>query len=79
VIKFDMLRALHENEHKLAACCRSCHRWAVLALERLITRGRGDFCIIERKPRCRDCGSTGPFLVRRFALHLPRQGFARAS
>jgi hypothetical protein len=34
LVTLDTLRALHE--HKLAAYCPTCERWAVLDLERLI-------------------------------------------
>ncbi len=36
MVTLDTLRALHEHEHKLAAYCATCERWAVLDLERLI-------------------------------------------
>jgi hypothetical protein len=39
VNKFDTLRALREDDHKLAAYCPTCERWAELDLERLIADG----------------------------------------
>ena len=36
----DTFRTLREHDHKLAACCARCERWAVLDLERLIAEGR---------------------------------------
>jgi hypothetical protein len=44
------LRALHEHDHKLAAYCPTCERWAVLDLEQRIAEGRGDYCFVGRKP-----------------------------
>jgi len=48
MVTLDTLRALHEHDHKLAAYCSTCERWAVLDLERLIAEGRGDYCFIGR-------------------------------
>ena len=53
MITLDAIRALHEHDHKLAADCPTCERWAVLDLERLIAAGRGENCFVGRKPRCR--------------------------
>jgi hypothetical protein len=39
MVTLDTLRTLHEHDHKLAAYCATCERWAVLDLERLITEG----------------------------------------
>jgi hypothetical protein len=35
MVTLDTFRALHEHDHKLAAYCATCERWAVLDLERL--------------------------------------------
>ena len=40
MVRLDTLRALHDHEHRLAAYCPTCERWAVLDLERLIAEGR---------------------------------------
>ena len=64
MIRLDTLRALHERDHKLAAYCSTCQRWAVLDLERLIADGRGEYCFVGRKPRCRDCGTAGEWQLR---------------
>jgi len=63
-IRLDTLRALHERDHKLAAYCPRCSRWAVLNLERLIGEGRGDYQFVGRKPRCSDCGERGVWQLR---------------
>jgi hypothetical protein len=39
---------LLEHDHRLAAYCATCERWAVLDLERLIAAGRGDYCFVGR-------------------------------
>jgi hypothetical protein len=36
-------RPCNEYDHKLAAYCATCERWAVLDLERLIAEGRRDY------------------------------------
>jgi hypothetical protein len=41
-----------------------CERGAVLDLERLIAKGRGDYCAIGRKPRCKVCGGQGQWQLR---------------
>jgi hypothetical protein len=64
IVTLDTFRALHEHDHKLAAYCAACQRWAVLDLERLIAQGRGDFCFVGRKPRCRYCGLPGIWQLR---------------
>ena len=43
MVTLDTFRALHEHDHKLAAYCATCERWAVLDLERLIAAGRGEY------------------------------------
>jgi len=50
MVRLDTIRALHEHDHKLAAYCATCDRWAVLDLERLIAEGRGDYCFVGRGP-----------------------------
>ena len=67
-IRLDTLRALHERDHKLAAYCPRCARWAVLDLERLIGEGRGDYRFVGRKPRCSDCGTHGEWQLRAPAM-----------
>ena len=52
MITLDTLRALHEHDHKLAAYCATCERWAVLDLEQLIAEGRGEYRFVGRKSRC---------------------------
>jgi len=64
MIRLVTFRALHEHDHKLAAYCPTCDRWAVLDLERLIAEGRGDFCFVGRRPRCRYCGNAGEWQLR---------------
>ena len=59
MVTLDTLRKLHEHGRKLAAYCRQVERWAVLDLARLIAEGRGDYCAIGRKPRCKVCGGQG--------------------
>jgi hypothetical protein len=59
MIALDTLRALHEHDHKLAAYCPVCSRWKVRDLAALIAQGRGDDCVVGRKPRCRYCGAPG--------------------
>jgi hypothetical protein len=59
VIHLDTLRALHEHDHKLAAYCATCARWAVLDLDRRIANGRGDYCFVGRNPRFSYCKSPG--------------------
>ena len=59
MVTLDTLRALHEHDHKLAAYCATCERWAVLDLERLIAKGRGDYRFVGRKPRCSYCRGRG--------------------
>src|SRR5688500_13146201 len=56
MVTLDTLRKLHEHDRELAAYCPTCRRWAVLDLERLIAEGRGAYCAIGRKPRCKVCG-----------------------
>jgi len=46
MITLDILRALHEHDHKLAAYYATCERWAVLDPERL-----------NAQPRCIHFGS----------------------
>ena len=48
MVVLDTFRALQEHDHKLAAYCSTCERWAVLDLERLIADGRGDYCFVGR-------------------------------
>jgi hypothetical protein len=67
-IKLDTFRAPHEHEHKLAAYCATCERWAALDLERLIAEGRGEFRLIGWKARCRYCRGPGELQVRPAAL-----------
>ena len=38
MVTLDTLRARHEHDHKLAAYCPTCERWAVLDPERLRLR-----------------------------------------
>jgi hypothetical protein len=64
MVTLDTLRALHEHDHQLAAYCPTCERWAVLDLERLIAKGRGDYCFVGQKPRCRYCGGSGVWQLR---------------
>jgi hypothetical protein len=64
VISLDTFRALHDHDHKLAAYCAICERWAVLDLERLIAEGRGDYRFIGRKPRCSYCRGLGTWQLR---------------
>jgi hypothetical protein len=64
VIRLDTFRALHEHEHKLAAYCATCERWAVLDLERLIAEGRGEYRFVGRKPRCSYCRGAGTWQLR---------------
>jgi hypothetical protein len=52
MVTLDTVRALHKHDHKLAAYCATCQRWAVLDLERLIAEGRGEYRFVGRKPRC---------------------------
>ena len=59
MIRLDTLRALHERDHKLAAYCSHCQRWAVLDLPRLIEQGRGGYRFVGHPPRCRVCGELG--------------------
>jgi len=68
MVALDTLRALHEHDHKLAAYCATCERWAVLDLERLLAEGCGEFRFVGRKPRCSDCRSPGIWQVRPPAL-----------
>ena len=44
MITLDTFRALHEHDHKLAAYCTTCDRWAVLDLERLIAEDSASYC-----------------------------------
>jgi hypothetical protein len=72
----------HEHEHALAAYCSTCERWAVLDLERLIADGRGDYCFVGRRPRCRYCGNAGDWQLRPQAMRpgvdgVPYIGFER--
>jgi len=53
MVTLDTLRALYDHDHKLAAYCATCERWAVLDLERLIAEGLGEYRFVGRKPRCR--------------------------
>jgi hypothetical protein len=55
---------LHEHDHKLAAYCATCERWAALDLERLIAEGRGDESFVGRKPRCSYCRGLGVWQLR---------------
>ena len=64
MVTLDTFRALHEHDHELAAYCPKCRRWAVLDLERLIAEGRGNYCAIGRKPRCKVCGGRGQWQLR---------------
>jgi hypothetical protein len=64
VVTLDTLRALHEHDHKLAAYCPTCERWAVLDLARLIAKGRGDYRFVGRKPRCSYCRGQGSWQLR---------------
>jgi hypothetical protein len=63
-IRLDTLRAVHERNHKLAAYCSRCQRWAVLDLAKLIEQGRGGYAFVGRKPCCRDCGERGEWQLR---------------
>jgi len=40
LIVLGTFRTLRAHDHKLAAYCARCERWAVLDLERLIAEGR---------------------------------------
>jgi len=64
MVTLDTFRALQEHEHKLAAYCPTCERWAVLDLERLIAEGRGDYRFVGRKPRCAYCHGRGTWQLR---------------
>ena len=55
MVTLDTLRALHEHDHKLAAYCATCERWARTGPGAAITEGRGDYCFVGRKPRCSYC------------------------
>jgi hypothetical protein len=70
VVVLDTLRALHDHDHKLAAYCSTCERWAVLDLERLIADGRGDYVFVGRKPRCIYCRGMGTWQLRPPVLRL---------
>ena len=65
MVTLDTPRALHEHDHKLAAFCATCERWAVLGLERLIAEGLGDYCAIGRKPGCMKPGISARRLDKR--------------
>ena len=67
-IRLDTFRALHERNHKLAAYCVRCERWAELDLLRLIEQGRGDYRFVGRSPRCSWCDSPGEWQLRPPAL-----------
>ena len=64
MVTLDTFRALHEHDHKLAAYCATCERWAVLDLERLIAEGRGEYCLVGREPRCSYCRGLGIWQLR---------------
>jgi len=64
MVTLDTLRALHEHDHKLAAYCPTCERWAVLDLERLIAQGRGEYHFVGQKPRCSYCRGPGIWQLR---------------
>jgi hypothetical protein len=64
MVTLNTFRALHEQEHQLAAYCATCERWAVLDLARLIAEGRGEYVFVGRKPRCSYCRGPGTWPLR---------------
>jgi hypothetical protein len=63
MIDCSTLAGLLEHDHRLAAYCPRCDRWAALPLAELVAEGKG----LLRLPvtvRCRDCGERGTLQVR---------------
>ena len=63
MIDCSALAGLLKHDHKLAAYCAGCGRWAVLPLAGLVSQGKGSL----RLPitvRCQDCGERGQLQVR---------------